>query len=577
LLKLIFILSFSNSSCAIFLFSCSYSLFFMAEKEELIEIDEYGRRRIVTEVQSNVSKHETFYSCVQSACYILCFYGTEMAALQRNSSNTRKRWQRVISCRLIPLKYCLQSVRLEFVRLAQHVDMFDAAGWSSLPSEILDLSEDKENCGTAGSGSSSGSGGVGSSSSNYASSGSGSNSYANPLDSFFPFDPCLLSLMHERIEKGYRTWRGVPGLDLSEDDADVIDIDVDISDIMNSSNISSSSSGPPLVRVSRSHDVNGGNRHGQQQQQQQIGYRSPHIHSSQSKQKRMKGSSTAEKPRREKGTAAGAPGKGNGDADEMGSDNEDEEDNGSDDDEDDDDDADADADSETGEMSAEVSSLVSSMMSASICSSAAHTLGAESTMAMSVGTVMSGGGLSASVSASVTASVARSRTAADRTLSHLSENSWGDDSIHHDGMGQSYRGDRGSLLMNYTPGDKSTGSSNNYNYTNYSNNSNTNGMLFASPSSRLVPNRRLTHTTSAIGFRDLSSLQVHPSATFSATVSAGGGGAGTGIGAALGVGGGQGGAGEGEMMMSPGGDGGGWPVLPSRRPRQFSVGSAGSW
>lgn len=35
----------------------------------------------------------------------------------------------------------------------------------------------------------------------------------NPLESFFPYDPCLLRKMHRCIDGSYRTWKGVPGLD----------------------------------------------------------------------------------------------------------------------------------------------------------------------------------------------------------------------------------------------------------------------------------------------------------------------------------------------------------------------------
>lgn len=35
----------------------------------------------------------------------------------------------------------------------------------------------------------------------------------NPLDSFFPFDPCLLKLAHGMVASYYRSWDGVPGLD----------------------------------------------------------------------------------------------------------------------------------------------------------------------------------------------------------------------------------------------------------------------------------------------------------------------------------------------------------------------------
>jgi hypothetical protein len=33
------------------------------------------------------------------------------------------------------------------------------------------------------------------------------------LDCFFPFDPCLLYKVHDKIQSCYRVWEGVPGLD----------------------------------------------------------------------------------------------------------------------------------------------------------------------------------------------------------------------------------------------------------------------------------------------------------------------------------------------------------------------------
>ena len=50
---------------------------------------------------------------------------------------------------------------------------------------------------------------------------------ANPLDSFFPFDPCLLRAMHDVIGSRYRSWQGVPGLDYDYDyDCDCDDDDM---------------------------------------------------------------------------------------------------------------------------------------------------------------------------------------------------------------------------------------------------------------------------------------------------------------------------------------------------------------
>ena len=37
---------------------------------------------------------------------------------------------------------------------------------------------------------------------------------SNPLESFFPFDPCLLELVHQYVGPHYRRWMGVPGIDV---------------------------------------------------------------------------------------------------------------------------------------------------------------------------------------------------------------------------------------------------------------------------------------------------------------------------------------------------------------------------
>ena len=174
--------------------------------------------------KSSISRHETFYSCVQAICYMLCFHGVELANIQKNSPELRQQWQNIMTCEHQPLKYCLQSVRLEFLRLVQHVGLFREECWSSLIPELLSQKEDlnnytnskiirnplndkwKFNTKLSTSAVKMGSG-------------------ANPLDSFFPYDPCLLSRLYNIIEKSYRMWRGVPGLDMSSDDTE---IDVDL-------------------------------------------------------------------------------------------------------------------------------------------------------------------------------------------------------------------------------------------------------------------------------------------------------------------------------------------------------------
>ena len=209
----------------------------------VVEVDEFGRLQTVTE--SVVSRHETFFSCVQAACYVLCFYGVDAAVQQKNVPTARRRWERVVGCRMQPLRYCLQSVRVEFFRLAEHVGLLGPAVWAAIPTDLLPPGMHVEH-GAASSSSSSAVAapakpatiprpGAGTPAwmrprlfssrptnpSPYSRPGAarrptkGINMGAgyNPLDSFFPYDPCLLRMLHEPIEGAYRTWRGLPGVD----------------------------------------------------------------------------------------------------------------------------------------------------------------------------------------------------------------------------------------------------------------------------------------------------------------------------------------------------------------------------
>ena len=177
--------------------------------EEDIEVDEFGRKQTV--IASAVSRHETFFSCVQAACYIVCFYGVEIANIQKACKITQRKWQIVLTSSLHPLRFCLQSVRVEFVRLAQQIQLLDESCWADMPGDVIPHYNktllNKKNVPR-----------------NNNNNGGNVNMGAgfNPLDSFFPYDPCLLIQLHQPIEKYYRVWRGVPGLD------DINDVDNDL-------------------------------------------------------------------------------------------------------------------------------------------------------------------------------------------------------------------------------------------------------------------------------------------------------------------------------------------------------------
>jgi len=77
---------------------------------------------------------------------------------------------------------------------------------------------------------------------------------ANPLDSFFPFDPCLLRTLHTAVEESYRFWRGLPGLDVDAAPGgdfvggyDDFDFDEDMDGANSDSEMFSTSSGSSMA------------------------------------------------------------------------------------------------------------------------------------------------------------------------------------------------------------------------------------------------------------------------------------------------------------------------------------------
>lgn len=164
------------------------------------DFDELGRMK--SSRGKDINKHETFYCGVQSACYVLCFYGTEMATLQRMSTFLKTCWENILTSCLEPLRYCVYSVRVEFLKLALHVGMISEECWAKFPVDLVHQQQ-------------------------YPSSGKTSSTNGNPLDSFFPFDPCLLRTLHQCIEVYYRDWTGVPGLSADELPAACEDFDDD--------------------------------------------------------------------------------------------------------------------------------------------------------------------------------------------------------------------------------------------------------------------------------------------------------------------------------------------------------------
>lgn len=184
--------------------------------------------------------HALFYTACQSAFYIMCFRGAEALHYYRaawkhrddpeseyaspESVNLRaKRWKAICSHPLQPLKYCLESVRVEFLHMAEDMHLFveDSVGNDSVNSEeeakqfikqlwsannqktdgdkskivtpkrkrssIISTAATQEKKRIAG-----GVGGLGKGS--------------NPLDSYFPFDPYLLQSSYKHVHPFYRNW-----------------------------------------------------------------------------------------------------------------------------------------------------------------------------------------------------------------------------------------------------------------------------------------------------------------------------------------------------------------------------------
>jgi len=213
----------------------AYMLTFPTEKSTVTAF-----RGMVTRNQCEA--HGLFYTVCQAAFYIMCFRGREAvkhcrAALVKNAANSEDatgvddinigidRWSKLCSHHLNPLRYCLESVRGEFLHVASVLDLLNPTLLQCLSEEDKKLSTGskrpkksrsiltpalmakkraKEGVGGLGRGS-------------------------NPLNSFFPFDPYLLRQSNVFIESYYRHWNGSidEGCDDNKVDAEDVDASLD--------------------------------------------------------------------------------------------------------------------------------------------------------------------------------------------------------------------------------------------------------------------------------------------------------------------------------------------------------------
>lgn len=195
-------------------------------------IQSLGQHGIYASDSRDQSEHHSlFYTVCQAAFYIMCFRGREameyykevVASLSAEAGGDEgeipslidlspERWTRICCHDLQPLRYCLESVRSEFLHIAH---FFDLIGEENLDKLIRDskrmstgapkrrvasriatvatLSVKRQKGGVGGLGRGS-----------------------NPLKSFFPFDPLLLRRAYDFIEPYYRDWNG----SIEDDDED---------------------------------------------------------------------------------------------------------------------------------------------------------------------------------------------------------------------------------------------------------------------------------------------------------------------------------------------------------------------
>jgi len=196
---------------------------------------------------SKVVIHSLFYTVAQAAFYIMCFRGKECiehyekavvyhSSIDHSQENddddddhillysdpelidiSLNRWTTLCSHHLTPLKFCLESVRGEFLLLSDRFDLIEstllgrliiqdrkmASGLSTGKKKIKRASSIRTAATLERRRISGGVGGLGRGS--------------NPLDSFFPFDPYLLRRSYTFVDPYYRHWEGSANVSRDED------------------------------------------------------------------------------------------------------------------------------------------------------------------------------------------------------------------------------------------------------------------------------------------------------------------------------------------------------------------------
>jgi RNA polymerase I-specific transcription initiation factor RRN3 len=169
------------------------------------------------------SLHSFYYTVTQAAFYIMCFRGKEAWEYYQGEADADTAaetdigpalWKAVCCHQLNPLKHCLESVRVEFLQLAEVYNLIPHESRQAIVERLsvkktpkrrralkistpatLEMERRRGGVGGLGQGS-------------------------NPLDSFFPFDPYLLRESHSYFEPIYRHWEDSAVANLGLDDKD---------------------------------------------------------------------------------------------------------------------------------------------------------------------------------------------------------------------------------------------------------------------------------------------------------------------------------------------------------------------
>ena len=203
------------------------------------------------EQKDKATLHSLFFTVCQASFYIMCFRGKECIEYYQNAVEyhnnhnmeeegddyaeildytdpqfidiSSERWNKVCSYHLNPLRFCLESVRAEFLFLANEFDLLEQnlldrlfiedkkwASFSYKSGTTMKQARKKRRKATSILSPTAlqkrrSVGGVG-----------GLGKGSNPLDSFFPFDPYLLRRSYAFVDPHYRHWDGTAN---AKDDA----------------------------------------------------------------------------------------------------------------------------------------------------------------------------------------------------------------------------------------------------------------------------------------------------------------------------------------------------------------------